>query len=384
MTQPDDPTRPAGDARPEQERRLIDAALRAAGDVALPADEPATQTAGSDSPPGSSSFVNLPPRDLIPGYDILREIHRGGQGVVYQALQVATGRKVAVKVMHEGPHGGPAARERFKREIQLIAALDHPNIVKVVDSGINQDRYYYAMDYIGGKPLDAHVRQSGLPIDQVLRTFAKICDAVQYAHRRGVVHRDLKPGNILVDRRGEPHVLDFGMAKVAAGEVIGGSRPMLISITGQVLGTLPYMSPEQASGNPDHVDSRTDVYSLGVILYQLLTGEYPYEVVGNMRDVLDRILTAAPRRPSTFQRRIDHDLETIVLKALAKEPERRYQSASDLGRDLERFIAGQPVEAKRASGWYVLRKRMQRHRRAVVATSVFALIVAALGIVLAR
>ncbi|MCK6455472.1 MAG: ABC transporter substrate-binding protein [Phycisphaerae bacterium] len=314
---------------------------------------------------GASDLPFDLPADAFPGYRLIREIHRGGQGVVFQAVQIETNRKVAIKVIGEGPFAGDDAKERFKREIELIAALDHPNIVKVVGSGVSRGFYFYAMDYIRGKRFDESVHGSNVPVKQMLATFTKVCDAVDYAHRRGIVHRDLKPSNILVDHRGEPHVLDFGMAKSAGGRLSGQDGPILISLSGQVLGTLPYMSPEQASGDSEHVDSRTDIYSLGVILYQLLTGAFPYNVVGNMREVLDNILKAAPRRPSAVRRKLDNDLETIVLKALSKEPERRYQSASEFGKDLAHFLAGEPIEAKRDRGWYLFRKRVSHHRRSI-------------------
>jgi serine/threonine protein kinase len=302
------------------------------------------------------------PADSIDGYELTRELHRGGQGVVYQAIQKSTKKKVALKVMLEGPFASEKAKRRFDREIELIASLHHPNIISVFDTGESHGKYWFAMDYIRGRPLDQYATGKDLSIEDALRLFAKICEAVNYAHQRGVIHRDLKPGNILVDEQGEPHVLDFGLAKVAGAEAFGDSRPMLVSVTGQVVGTLPYMSPEQTRGDPSQIDIRTDVYSLGVILYEMLTGKYPYDVVGQMADVLRNIAESEPRKPSTIRRQINDEVETIVLKALAKEPGRRYQSAGHLSEDIHHFLCGEPLEAKRDSGWYLIRKAARRHR----------------------
>ncbi len=312
----------------------------------------------------------------IAGYTIIRELHRGGQGVVYQAIQQSTRRKVAIKVMKEGPFGGAADRARFDREVTILGQLKHPNIVTVHDSGEAAGSHYFVMDYVSGRALDEHIERNKPSIDETLELFGKICEAVNAAHLRGVIHRDLKPGNIRVDANGQPHVLDFGLAR--SGSETGAS---LMTLTGQFVGSLPWASPEQAEGVPGNIDIRTDVYSLGVILYQMLTGRFPYEVAGNMRDVLDNILQAEPARPSTIRRQINDEVETIVLKCLSKAPERRYQSAGELGRDVRHYLAGEPIEAKRDSGWYVLRKNLQRYRVAVaVAASFLVVVLAALVI----
>jgi hypothetical protein len=215
-----------------------------------------------------------------------------------------------------------------------------------------------------------------LPIRESLRLFAKICDAVNAAHLKGVIHRDLKPANIRIDKHGEPIVVDFGLAKLAIPELDAEGSGKLMSMTGQFIGSLPWASPEQAEGSPSNIDVRTDVYSLGVILYQLLTNRFPYEVLGNMRDVLDNIVRAEPARPSTIRRKINDEVETIVLKSLSKQRERRYQSAGELGRDVQRFLEGQPIEAKRDSGWYVITKTLNRYRApvAMAAGSLVALV----------
>ncbi|MHC4611415.1 MAG: serine/threonine protein kinase, partial [Planctomycetota bacterium] len=309
----------------------------------------------------ATAFPGLP-SDSFRGYTIVREAHRGGQGVVYQAIQKGTKRKVAIKVMKEGPFAGPTDKARFEREVLVLGQLNHPNIVAIHDSGSAAGSFYYVMDYVSGRPLDVHMASDHRSIDDTLRLFAKICEAVSAAHLRGVIHRDLKPSNIRIDAEGKPHVLDFGLAKVATGTVTNASQPQVMTMTGQFVGSLPWASPEQAEGAPGKIDVRTDVYSLGVVLYQMLTGKFPYAVVGNMRDVLDRIMKAEPARPSTVRKQINDEVETIVLKCLAKERERRYQTAGELGRDVVRYLAGEPIEAKRDSAMYVLRKQVGKHR----------------------
>lgn len=302
------------------------------------------------------------PRHAIEGYDIQEELGRGGMGVVYRAVQLSTKRQVALKVLLEGPFASKASKRRFEREVELAAQLDHPHIVAILESGSRDGRHYFAMRYVAGRRLDEYVVGKEQSLKDRLALFVKICDAVNYAHQRGVIHRDLKPSNILIDANGEPHILDFGLAKPTDVGSEDETQPMVLSVTGQVMGTLPYMSPEQAAGTPNEVDIRTDVYSLGVILYEMLTGRYPYPVVGQVADVLRNIAEAEPRRPSTILRMINNEVETIVLKALSKVKDRRYQSAENLARDVERYLTGRAIEAKRDSGWYVLRKTVRRYR----------------------
>ncbi|HOW69980.1 MAG TPA: protein kinase [Phycisphaerae bacterium] len=317
-----------------------------------------------------------PPRDSLPGYEILSEIHRGGQGVVYRALQRATRREVAIKIMHEGPFAGWRDRARFDREIQVLGALRHPNIVNVHDSGTAAGSQFVVMDYIPGLPLDAWIRNAPRAIEQLLRLFVVICDAVNAAHVKGIIHRDLKPGNIRIDEEGRPHILDFGLAKVEGDdtetEIASG-----MTLAGQFVGSLPWSSPEQAQGLLDQVDTRTDVYALGVILYQMLTGTFPYQVVGPVRDVLNRIVSGELTRPSTVRREIDRDVEAIVLKCLRKEPHRRYQTAGELGHDIGRYLRGEAVAARSDSGLYVLGKMLLRHRVPVMVATAFAILVGA-------
>lgn len=300
--------------------------------------------------------------DSVPGYQILKEVRRGGQGVIYQAIQRATNRRVAIKVLLAGPFSGPVQRARFEREVQVLAALKHPHVVSIHDSGSVAGNFYFVMDYISGKPLDDYVREEKLGVRDTLVLFAKVCDAVNAAHLHGIIHRDLKPENVRVNAGGEPHVLDFGMARVALGGVTGEHAPELMTMTGQFVGSPPWASPEQAEGIPGKIDLRTDVYSLGVILYEILTGQLPYDVSGTVWEILERVRRQEPLRPRTLRGDIDDELETIILKCLAKERERRYQSAGELGREVQRYLAGEPIEAKRDSTGYLMRKTLRRHR----------------------
>jgi serine/threonine protein kinase len=332
----------------------------------------------------------------IEGYTLLREIQHGGQGVVYLAVQRSTKRKVAIKVLRDGPYATRAAMKRFEREIELVAQLKHPHIISVFHSGQTEDgRQFYVMDYVRGVSLNVFVTEQRPTLEETLRLFAKVCNAVQYAHQRGVIHRDLKPSNVLVDSAGEPKLLDFGLAKWLAAPV-----DTVASTSQAAVGTLPYMSPEQARGNPDDIDTRTDIYALGVNLYELLTGHYPYPVVGHMAEVLRHIAETKPTPPSRrwtsdsgvrerSDRKIragmcpiDDEVQTVVLKALAKEPARRYQSAGELARDIANYLSGHPIEAKRDSGWYVIRVALRRHKGKAWATAAMVVIVATMSMLL--
>ncbi len=333
----------------------------------------ATRTTALDFEPESDVFA-LPP-DHFPGYRLVRRVGHGGQGVVYEAIQEHTNRRVAIKAL-VGEVSAPA-RRRFEREIALIAQLRHPNIIAIFHSGVAAGPQFYVMDYVDGLPLHRYARQHALSLERVVELIAVVCDAVQCAHAQGIVHRDLKPSNILVDEAGQPRVLDFGLAK----EISAAAEPL--SLTRDVLGTLPYMSPEQARGSPDAIDQRSDVYALGVVLYELLTGGFPYPVRGTVCEVLRQIQELPPTplaitwasgggiaRATRHDVRaghcpLDRDIETIVLKCLAKEPPDRYQNAGAVAEDLRRYLAGEPIRARRtllmAQAWSRVRRGVRRH-----------------------
>ena len=320
-----------------------------------------TASAAMDS--DAECFAGVRPpvvADTFPGYEVMRELSRGGQGIVYQAIQAHTKRLVAIKVLRGGAGASKSARLRFEREVELVARLQHPNIISIFHSGVTgDDRQFYVMDYVRGVPLQRYVQEKQQTLEDALRLFATVCDAVQLAHRHGIIHRDLKPSNILVDLDGKPHVLDFGLAKWVATPV-----ETAISLTDDVVGTLPYMSPEQAAGGPGALDVRTDVYSLGVLLYELLTGGFPYPVAGRTADILRHIAETPAVPPSRQWNRargiaqrsrrpvrpgecpLDAEVQTIVLQALAKERTRRYASAGELADDVRRYLAGEPIQAR--------------------------------------
>lgn len=316
---------------------------------------------GGEGPETPANESDLP---TIEGYDLIEELGRGGMGVAYKAMQLSTKRVVALKVMLAGPFASSSARRRFEREIELAARLQHPNIVRVLEGGRVAQQQYYSMDHVDGIPLDRYLSTTQPDVQTVLRIFSCVCGAVEYAHEHGVIHRDLKPANVLVDDEGQPHILDFGLAKAVEQAEVEDSLVTRVSSPGQVMGTLPYLSPEQAAGETSEIDTRTDVYALGVMLYEALTGSLPFDITGRPSEVIQRIAEQPPTRPSSRSDRVDGELETIILKALEKEKSRRYQFASELREDLGRYLEGEPILARPPSSLYVLRKKLRKHRLA--------------------
>lgn len=342
-------------------------------------DSPAPNTAPLASAASAPSSDAGGPLPQIDGYDLIAQIGRGGMGVVYEGLQHATGARVAIKFMLTPPGAAESLRRRFEREVDLIARLQHPYIVRLIDSGVHRGQYFYVMDYVEGRsPLLAFPARGGPPTSAAIELIEKICAAVDFAHQRGVLHRDLKPSNILVDERGDPHLLDFGLAK-SIDPSSGAWLDATLSEPGQLLGTLGYMSPEQSRGERGG-SVRSDVYSLGAIAYELFTGQLPCKLDGPLSQVLSRIEKVDPPRPSSLVPALRGDLDAILLKALAKEPLQRYATAGELAADLQRHRRREPIAARPASIWLRGQRWVQRNR-AVAAVGGAALVsLLALGV----
>jgi tetratricopeptide (TPR) repeat protein/tRNA A-37 threonylcarbamoyl transferase component Bud32 len=321
-------------------------------------------------------------RKALVNYEILERVSYGGQGVVYKAVQRSTQRTVAIKVLLDGPLASKRQRHRFAREAELISRLEHPNIVTLYESGFVRGRPFFAMEYVDGVPIDDYVLLHSLSIVDTVRLFVGVCRAVSHAHQQGVIHRDLNPSNVLVDLDGIPHILDFGLAKdVWTADAVDAQS--LLTMTGQVLGTLPYLSPEQAGAEDGRVDVRSDIYSLAIVLFQLLSGGFPYPVDEDPAAVRTNIISREPLplrkalppdRSTATPNAMIRDLEVILRKALSKEKALRYQSAAALADDLERCLRGDAVEARAASRLYLLRRTLRKYRVAVAAAALLLLV----------
>ncbi|MBI4324106.1 MAG: protein kinase, partial [Chloroflexi bacterium] len=349
---------------------LVQLALEAAAaPTVVPADEAATPPAGAQPLSSAGSRVKY-----FGDYELIEEIARGGMGVVWRARQTSLNRVVALKMILAGRFAGEADVRRFHTEAEAAANLQHPNIVAIHEIGQHEGQHYFSMDYVEGKSLAELVMDGPLPAAQAAALVKNIAEAVHYAHQRGTLHRDLKPSNVLIDAEGQPRITDFGLAKRFGVPPLGGSdaripakagTPGELTQTGAVLGTPAYMPPEQAAGRNEQVGPASDVYSIGAMLYHLLTGRAPF-VGETPAATLRQAMEDEPVAPSKLNPQTPPDLETICLKCLEKRPDRRYHSARELAEELGRFLNHEPILARPASAWRKGWSWSQRHPWALV------------------
>lgn len=324
-----------------------------------------------------TSALDIPLPDQVGPYKIHRLLGEGGQAFVYEAEQSEPKRRVALKVLKGGRFAGKRRIKHFRREMQSLAALRHDSIATIFDAGrTDEGEHYFAMELVDGVPLDVYVREKKLSRKDILAIFREISSAVHYAHLQGVIHRDLKPSNILIDSAGKPRILDFGLARITDPDFTQLTTALE---TGSVEGTPRYMSPEQIRGDHEETDGRTDVYSLGVILYELLTGQPPYESVGMTPETVKVICEEPPRIPSSIDRSLRGDTETILLKVLEKDPSRRYQTVKEFAADIERTLTGEPILAKPLGRHHRLGKAILKHK-IWLAIAIVAVLIASIGV----
>jgi eukaryotic-like serine/threonine-protein kinase len=292
-------------------------------------------------------------------YELLDEIAHGGMGTVFKARQRSLNRIVAIKVVRGGALATDDDRKRFRQEAEAVAALDHPNIVPIYEVGEYDGLSYFSMKLASGGSVAERLSHYTADLRSAAKLVATVARAIQYAHERGILHRDLKPSNIVIDEHGQPQVSDFGLAKRMEGD-------SELTQSGTILGTPSYMAPEQALGKRKAIGTATDVYGLGAVLYTLVTGRPPFRG-DSVLETIEQVKKSEPEPPSGVNRRVNRDLQTICLKCLEKEPERRYVSAQDVAVDLERFLAGESILARRSRLWERVRRRARRHPAVLVA-----------------
>src|SRR5256714_1798730 len=309
-------------------------------------------------------------------YELLEEIGRGGQGVVFRARQKSLNRTVALKVISLGQWASKAHLKRFRLEAEAAAHLEHPGIVPIHEVGERDGQCYFSMKFIEGGQLDEVVKQTPMSIRQAVELITKVARTVHYAHEHGILHRDIKPGNILLDQKGEPHLTDFGLARLVESE-------STVTRTLEVLGTPSYMAPEQAVGNNAAVGSVTDVYGLGAVLYQLLTGQPPF-AGGTTYETIRLLCDTEPRNPRALNPKIDRDLSTICLKCLEKDPKRRYTSALAQAEDLERWLKHEPIQARHTGVFARGKKWVRRNPTSTLLAACLIALLAAAGWIISK
>ncbi len=356
-------------------RRALDAPAETGGSrrEEVHSEKSETRNPKSEIEAASPSWSDLTKILYFGDYELLAEIARGGMGTVFKARQVKLNRVVAIKLISAGVLASHELVKRFKAEAEAAAGLDHPNIVPIHEIGEHDGQHFFSMKFIDGRTLGAALGRKPMPTRRAALLLINVARAVHFAHQRGVLHRDLKPSNILLDARGEPHLTDFGLAKFI-------QKDSTLTHTNAVLGTPAYMSPEQARGDTKAVTTAADVYGLGAVLFETLTGTPPF-AGGTSLETIRQVLDEEPRRPSAYNPEVDRDLETICLKCLEKEPARRYGSAEALAEDLERWLRREPILARPASPWEKTGKWVKRKPAlaGALATALLLLLIVAIG-----